>query len=254
MRQRRGHDRLRGAGAGPDHELSFTDRVIATLVILRFQLPHAALAVFCRVDRFAITRGRARDPAAAGSARGRVPAKPGLRLKTVADVFAYAALRGASADRRHRGASPPAQGRAAGAAGVRVRQEETEHDHVAHLLVGAVACRVAVSSSGSTPPEAACDRQPWLQRASTATSELETVPVLLGQNRLIDEHHRVAVGIPDDLAAADRMATRIGFISSTRTLLASQGLPLRVVSQPSSRQSRRSRNLVTSPKRRTWSR
>jgi Helix-turn-helix of DDE superfamily endonuclease len=34
----------------------FTDRVIATLVILRFQLPHAAIAVFYGVDRSTITR------------------------------------------------------------------------------------------------------------------------------------------------------------------------------------------------------
>jgi hypothetical protein len=36
--------------------LAFTDRVIATLVVLRFQLPHAALAVFYAVDRATITR------------------------------------------------------------------------------------------------------------------------------------------------------------------------------------------------------
>ena len=42
--ERRGHERKRAAGAGPDHDLPFTDRVIATLVYLRFQLPHAALA------------------------------------------------------------------------------------------------------------------------------------------------------------------------------------------------------------------
>ncbi|MEV5085187.1 hypothetical protein AB0K74_42780 [Streptomyces sp. NPDC056159] len=44
--ERRGHERLRAEGGGPSHQLVFTDRVIATLVILRFQLPHAALAVF----------------------------------------------------------------------------------------------------------------------------------------------------------------------------------------------------------------
>ncbi|MFF3412637.1 transposase family protein [Streptomyces sp. NPDC002742] len=56
MHNRRGHSRLRAVGAGPDHQLVFTDRVIATLVILRFQLPHAALAVFYGVDRSTITR------------------------------------------------------------------------------------------------------------------------------------------------------------------------------------------------------
>ncbi|WP_327341223.1 hypothetical protein [Streptomyces europaeiscabiei] len=51
LRERRGRERQRAAGAGPDHELVFTDRVVATLVILRFQLPHAALALFYEVDR-----------------------------------------------------------------------------------------------------------------------------------------------------------------------------------------------------------
>ena len=41
--RRGGRDRLRAGGTGPDHALPFVDRVIATLVILRFQLPHAAL-------------------------------------------------------------------------------------------------------------------------------------------------------------------------------------------------------------------
>lgn len=94
QRARRGHDRLRAEGAGPGHELAFTDRVIATLVILRFQLPHAALAVFCGVSRSTITRavGEIRPLLAA---RGfAVPGKPGLRLATPADVFAYAAAEG----------------------------------------------------------------------------------------------------------------------------------------------------------------
>ena len=94
LRDRRGQDRLRAEGAGPDHQLAFTDRVIAALVILRFQLPHAALAVFYGVDRSTITRtvGEIRPLLAA---RGfAVPGKPGLRLRTLADVFAYAASEG----------------------------------------------------------------------------------------------------------------------------------------------------------------
>src|SRR5215470_12473870 len=94
LRERRGHDRLRAAGAGPGHELPFTDRVIATLVVLRFQLPHAALALFYNVDRATITRavGEIRPLLAA---RGfAVPGKPELRLRTLADVFAYAAAEG----------------------------------------------------------------------------------------------------------------------------------------------------------------
>ena len=57
LRERRGgRDRLRAERGGPSHRLPFTDRVIATLVIIRFQLPHAALAVFYQVDRPTLTR------------------------------------------------------------------------------------------------------------------------------------------------------------------------------------------------------
>jgi len=94
LRERRGHDRLRAAGAGPGHELPFTDRVIATLVILRFQLPHAALAVFYQVDRSTITRA-VHEIRPLLAARGfAVPGQPGLRLATLADVFACAASQG----------------------------------------------------------------------------------------------------------------------------------------------------------------
>ena len=91
---RREHERLRAAGAGPDHDLPFTDRVIVTLVHLRFQLPHQALAGLHGVHRSTVTRaiGEIRPLLAA---RGfAVPAQPGVRLRTLADVFAYAAARG----------------------------------------------------------------------------------------------------------------------------------------------------------------
>src|SRR5256886_2647627 len=94
LRARRGRDRLRAEGVAQEHELPFADRVIATLVVLRFQLPHATLAVFFGVHRSTITRavGEIRPLlAASGSA---VPGKPGLRLRTLADVFAYAASQG----------------------------------------------------------------------------------------------------------------------------------------------------------------
>jgi DDE superfamily endonuclease len=95
LRVRRGRDRLRAEGAGPGRELPFVDRVTVTLVILRFQLPHAALAVWLRsaplhhhpdcgeVRPLLAQRGFA------------VPGQPGLRLRTLADVFAYAAAEGA---------------------------------------------------------------------------------------------------------------------------------------------------------------
>jgi hypothetical protein len=94
LRERRGHDRLRAPGAGPDHDLPFTDRVIVTLVYLRHQLPHAAIAALCQVDRSTVTRavGEIRPLLAA---RGfAVPHRPGLRLRTLADVFAYASSHG----------------------------------------------------------------------------------------------------------------------------------------------------------------
>ena len=94
LRGRRGLERKRAAGAGPDHGLPFTDRVIVTLVYLRFQLPHATLAELYRVHRSTVTRavGEVRPLLAA---RGfAVPGEPGVGLRTLADVFAYAAARG----------------------------------------------------------------------------------------------------------------------------------------------------------------
>ena len=94
LRERRGHERMRAPGAGPDHDLPFTDRVIVTLVVLRFQLPHAALAELYRVDRSTVTRA-VREVRPLLAARGfAVPGRPGLRLHTLADVFAYASARG----------------------------------------------------------------------------------------------------------------------------------------------------------------
>jgi hypothetical protein len=94
LAERRGHARLRAEGAGPDHELPFTDRVIATLVILRFQLPHAALAVFYGVHRSTITRAVGEIRPLLAQRGFAVPGKPELRLRTLADVFAYAAAEG----------------------------------------------------------------------------------------------------------------------------------------------------------------
>jgi len=90
LRGRRGHDRKRAPGAGPDHDLPFTDRVVVTLVYLRHQLPHAALAALYQVDRSTVTRA-VHEIRPLLAARGfAVPHCPGLRLRTLADVFAYA--------------------------------------------------------------------------------------------------------------------------------------------------------------------
>ncbi|MFH9298814.1 transposase family protein [Streptomyces sp. NPDC017520] len=90
----RGGARKRGAGAGVRHRLVFVDRVVATLIHLRHDLPHAALGLLFGVDRSTITR-------AIGEIRGllaergcAVPDRPGLRLRTLADVFAYAQAEG----------------------------------------------------------------------------------------------------------------------------------------------------------------
>jgi hypothetical protein len=94
LRERRGRDRLRAEGAGPGHDLPFADRVIVTLVILRFQLPHAALAAFFGVHRCTITRAVGEIRPLLAQRGFAVPGTPGLRLATLADVFAYAAAEG----------------------------------------------------------------------------------------------------------------------------------------------------------------
>ena len=90
---------------------AFADRVIVTLVTLRFQLPHAALAELYRVDRSTVTRA-VREIRPLLAARGfAVPGRPGLRLRTLADVFAYAAAEGVELRHgRHRSPGPPAAG------------------------------------------------------------------------------------------------------------------------------------------------
>src|SRR6266516_6272484 len=94
LRERRGHERLRAPGAGPGHDLPFTDRVIVTLVYLRHQLPHTALAALYQVDRSTVTRA-VHELRPLLAARGfAVPGRPGLQLRTLADVFAYASAQG----------------------------------------------------------------------------------------------------------------------------------------------------------------
>jgi DDE superfamily endonuclease len=94
LAQRRGHDRLRSAGAGPHQRLVLTDRVVVTLVVLRFQLPHHALAVLYGVDRATITRAVHQIRPLLAARGFAVPDHPGIRLHTLADVFAYAQAEG----------------------------------------------------------------------------------------------------------------------------------------------------------------
>ena len=94
LRKRRGGERKRAAGAGPDHKLVFTDRVLVTVVYLRLQLPHAALAELYGVTRPTITRA-IREIRPLLAARGfAVPGRLSIRLRTLADVFAYAEAEG----------------------------------------------------------------------------------------------------------------------------------------------------------------
>jgi hypothetical protein len=79
---------------GPNHRLPFVDRVIATLVIMRFQLPHAALAVLYGVDRSTVTRAVHEIRPLLEQRGFAVPGRPGVRLHTLTDVFAYAAAEG----------------------------------------------------------------------------------------------------------------------------------------------------------------
>ncbi|MFD4570001.1 transposase family protein [Streptomyces sp. NPDC058467] len=94
LRERGGAERQREAGAGPKHDLVFTDRLVVTLVHLRTGLPHAALAELYGIARFTISRaiGEIRPLLAV---RGfAVPDHSGVRLRTLADVFAYAEAAG----------------------------------------------------------------------------------------------------------------------------------------------------------------
>ncbi|MCW2938276.1 MAG: hypothetical protein JWN00_1261 [Actinomycetia bacterium] len=92
LREHRGAERRRVEGAGRKPELVFTDQVLITLVVLRLQLPHAAMAHLYGVDRSTITRAIRRvRPLLAG--RGYATPQ-GQRLRTLADVFAYAQAQG----------------------------------------------------------------------------------------------------------------------------------------------------------------
>jgi hypothetical protein len=94
LRERRGEDRKRAAGAGPKQRLVFTDRLLVTLVHLRLGLPHAALAQLYGMDRSTVS-GAIRQVRPLLAARGfAVPDRPGLRLRTLEDLFAYADTEG----------------------------------------------------------------------------------------------------------------------------------------------------------------
>jgi hypothetical protein len=90
LRERRGGGRRRAAGAGRKPKLVFVDRLLVTLVHLRLGLPHAALAELYEVDRSTVSAA-VREVRPLLAARGfAVPDRPGVRLRTLEDLFAYA--------------------------------------------------------------------------------------------------------------------------------------------------------------------
>ncbi|MDQ0408773.1 hypothetical protein J2S50_007405 [Streptomyces sp. DSM 40167] len=90
----RGGARKRAAGAGARHQLVFADRLVATLIHLRHDLPHSVLGLLFGVDRSTVTRAIAEIRTLLAERGCAVPDRPGLRLRTLADVFAYAQAEG----------------------------------------------------------------------------------------------------------------------------------------------------------------
>ncbi|MFE3408855.1 transposase family protein [Streptomyces mirabilis] len=88
---RREVDRRRKAGAGPKYELVFIDRLLVTPGHLRTGLTHKALGVLYKVGSSTI--GRAiREVHPLSADRGfAVPDRPGIRLRTLEDLFPDAA-------------------------------------------------------------------------------------------------------------------------------------------------------------------
>lgn len=86
----------RAAGAGPSRKLVFVDRLLVTLVHLRLGLSHPAFAELWGVDRPTVS-GAIREVRPLPASRGfAVPERPGVRLRTREDVFAYAEAEGVS--------------------------------------------------------------------------------------------------------------------------------------------------------------
>ncbi|MER6481205.1 transposase family protein [Streptomyces filamentosus] len=92
--QARGGARKRAPGAGARHRLVFVDRLVATLIHLRPDLPHTVLALLYEVDRSTMTRAVGEVRRLLAGRGFAVPKRPGLRLRTLEDVFAYAQAEG----------------------------------------------------------------------------------------------------------------------------------------------------------------
>lgn len=92
--QARGGVGKRAPGAGARHQLVFVGRLVATLIHLRHDLPHAVLGVLFGVDRSTVTRAVGEIRRLLAERGFAVPDRPGLRLRTLEDVFAYAQAEG----------------------------------------------------------------------------------------------------------------------------------------------------------------
>ncbi|MCZ9352526.1 transposase [Streptomyces mutabilis] len=90
----RGGVRKRAAGAGARHQLVFIDRLVATLIHLRHDLPHSVLGLLFGIDRSTIPRAIGEIRRLLAERGCAVPHQPDLRLRTLADVFAYAQAEG----------------------------------------------------------------------------------------------------------------------------------------------------------------
>jgi DDE superfamily endonuclease len=86
--------RRREAGAGPKYELVFTDRLLATLVHLRTGLTYEALGVIYQVAKSTIGRAVAEVRPLLAARGFAVSQHPGLRPRTLEDVFACAEAEG----------------------------------------------------------------------------------------------------------------------------------------------------------------
>jgi hypothetical protein len=92
LHARRGGQRRRAAGAGRHPRLRFPDRILITLAHLRLAIPHEALAVAFGVDRSTVTRAVGQIRPLLANRGCALPS--GIRLRTLADVVAYAAAEG----------------------------------------------------------------------------------------------------------------------------------------------------------------
>jgi hypothetical protein len=88
--ERREGVRLREAGAGPKYGLVFVDRLLVTLVHLRTGLTYEALGVIYEVGSSTINRAICEVRPLLAARGFAVPDRPGVRLRTLDDVFACA--------------------------------------------------------------------------------------------------------------------------------------------------------------------